>query len=77
LGIVFILCKLESAPLIFGYIIGPLFEENLRRTLTISDGSFMKFLESNISLFFLSISVIFILWSFVRKFNYLHRQLTK
>lgn len=77
LGIIFIFCKLESAPLIFGYIIGPLFEENLRRTLTISDGSFIKFMDSNISLFFLSISAMFILWGIIRKFNYLHHQLTK
>jgi TctA family transporter len=51
----FILLKLrcEPAPLILGFILGPMMEENLRRALLISRGDFGVFLERPISLGFL------------------------
>lgn len=77
LGLIFVYCKLEPAPLIFGFIIGPLFEENLRRTLIISNGDFAKFTESGISVTFLSIAIVLIIWGLARKVNYVHSKLTK
>lgn len=40
---------LEPAPLIFGFIIGPMFEEYLRRSLIISNGEFSYFITGTIS----------------------------
>jgi TctA family transporter len=43
----------EPAPLILGFVIGPLMEENLRRTLLISRGDLTVFVTEPISLAFL------------------------
>jgi len=47
----------ESAPLILAYILGPLFEDNLRRSLNISGGDFSIFFTRPISLVFILISL--------------------
>jgi TctA family transporter len=56
----FILLKLrcEPAPLILGFILGPMMEENLRRALLISRGNFGVFLDKPISLGFLIASAL-------------------
>lgn len=48
----YILAKLkcEPAPLLLGFVLGPLMEENLRRTLSISRGDWSVFVERPISL---------------------------
>ncbi|MCX7321583.1 MAG: tripartite tricarboxylate transporter permease, partial [Hyphomicrobiales bacterium] len=46
------------APLILGFILGPLLEENMRRSLLLSQGDAMIFLQRPISAAFLLISVI-------------------
>ena len=43
----------EPAPLILGFVLGPMMEENLRRALLISRGDPMVFVEEPISLAFL------------------------
>jgi TctA family transporter len=48
----------EPAPMLLGYIIGPMMEEYLRRTLLLSDNSPMAFLESPISAGILACAVI-------------------
>ena len=49
MGLLLLKLDLEPAPLMFGFIIGPLFEENLRRSLIINRGDFFQFLEGNTS----------------------------
>ena len=39
----------EPAPLVLGFILGPLMEENLRRSLVLSRGDPMIFIERPIS----------------------------
>ena len=46
----------EPAPLILGFVLGPMMEENLRRALLISRGDPMVFLEEPISLAFLIVA---------------------
>ena len=55
----YILIKLgcEPAPLVLGFILGPLMEENLRRSLVISRGDPMVFLERPISAILLALTV--------------------
>jgi TctA family transporter len=50
MGYVFIRLECEPAPLLLGFILGPLMEENLRRAMRISGGDPMIFVERPISL---------------------------
>jgi TctA family transporter len=51
----------EPAPLVLGFILGPVMEENLRRSLVISRGDPMVFLERPISAVLLAMTVTVIL----------------
>ena len=46
----------EPAPLILGFVLGPMMEENLRRALLISRGDPMVFVHEPISLAFLLVA---------------------
>jgi TctA family transporter len=50
LGYVFIKLDCEPAPMLLGFVLGPLMEENLRRAMRIASGDPMIFLERPISL---------------------------
>jgi TctA family transporter len=60
IGYVFIKLDVEPAPLLLGYVLGPMMEENLRRALLLSRGDPMVFLTRPISLTLLIISAILI-----------------
>jgi len=53
IGYVFIKLNCEPAPLMLGFILGPLMEENFRRALLLSRGDWSVFVTSPISLGFL------------------------
>src|SRR5262249_39472946 len=55
-GYVAIKLDCEPAPLILGFVLGPMMEENLRRALLISRGDPMVFVEEPISLAFLLVA---------------------
>jgi TctA family transporter len=50
LGYIFIRLSCEPAPMLLGFILGPLMEDNLRRAMRISGGDPMIFFERPISL---------------------------
>jgi len=52
----------SPAPLILGFVLGPLMEENLRRALLISRGDFMVFLERPISAVLVVSTVLLVAW---------------
>jgi len=58
LGFVFLKLRLEPAPLILAFVLGPLMEENLRRALLISRGDFSVFFTRPISAGFLIATVV-------------------
>ena len=58
LGYIFVKLDCEPAPLILGFILGPLMEENLRRAMLISHGDTTVFLTQPISAGFLIASII-------------------
>ena len=60
----YVMYKLEIpvAPLAFGLILGPILEENLRRSLIVSDGSWMVFVERPIALAMLLLSLAAVLY---------------
>jgi TctA family transporter len=51
----------EPAPLILGFVLGPMMEENLRRALLISRGDLTVLVSEPISLGFLVISALLLL----------------
>jgi TctA family transporter len=57
LGYVLIKCGCEPAPLLLGFVLGPLLEENLRRALIISRGDASVFLTRPISAVLLALAV--------------------
>jgi putative tricarboxylic transport membrane protein len=50
LGVLFVKLECEPAPLLLGFVLGPMMEENLRRALLLSRGDPMTFLQRPISL---------------------------
>jgi putative tricarboxylic transport membrane protein len=50
LGFIFITLGCESAPLLLGFVLGPMMEENLRRALLLARGDFTVFVTRPISL---------------------------
>jgi putative tricarboxylic transport membrane protein len=50
LGYIFIRLECEPAPMLLGFVLGPLMEENLRRAMRISSGDPMIFVDRPISL---------------------------
>jgi putative tricarboxylic transport membrane protein len=61
-GYVLIKLGFEAAPLLLGFILGPMLEENLRRSLLLSRGDFAVFVERPISAVFLGIAFLLLLW---------------
>ncbi|MET8870202.1 tripartite tricarboxylate transporter permease [Nonomuraea sp. NPDC004580] len=58
LGYVLIKCGCEPAPLLLGFVLGPLLEENLRRALIISRGDASVFVTRPISAALLALTVL-------------------
>ena len=59
-GYVLLRLDFHPAPILLGFVLGPRFEENFRRSLLISRGDLMTFIERPISAFFLLICVVLI-----------------
>ncbi len=69
LGYTFLRLGLEPAPLMLGFILGPMLEENFRRAMLISRGSFSVFVTRPISATLMVVIAVFFtwqIWSFVR-----------
>ena len=67
LGYLFKRWGCPPAPLAMGFVVGSALEEYLRRSLMISNGSWMTFIEHPISLTLLIISVILVIYFSLRK----------
>ena len=63
LGYALAVLRFEAAPLMLGFVLGPLMEENLRRALLLSRGDAMVFIERPISPGFV---LAWSLWSLLR-----------
>lgn len=61
LGYLFMLLECEPAPLLLGFVLGPMMEENLRRALSLSRGDPTIFVTSPISLVLLLIAAALLL----------------
>ena len=61
IGVIFSKLDCEPAPLLLGFVVGPMFGENLRRALVVSRGDPMIFIERPISATLLAIVVVILL----------------
>ena len=61
LGYVMAQLRYPAAPLLLGFVLGPLLEEHFRRGMLLADGSLLRMLEGPISLFFLAATALFVL----------------
>lgn len=52
----------EPAPLLLGYVLGPMLEENFRRAMLLSRGSFQTFVERPISMWVLILTAALLVW---------------
>src|SRR3954467_4076236 len=62
MGYLMMKLELDAAPLMLGFILGPMLEENFRRALLLSRGSFGTFVTRPISGTLLGLIAIFIVW---------------
>lgn len=58
--------KVPAAPLVLGFILGPIVESNLRRSFIISNGSFTIFFEKPITLFFMILTFIVLILPLIK-----------
>ncbi|GAB7543534.1 MULTISPECIES: tripartite tricarboxylate transporter permease [Cupriavidus] len=61
IGYLFIKLKCEPAPLLLGFVLGPMMEENFRRSLLLSRGEFSVFLTRPLSLGLLIAAAVLVL----------------
>src|SRR5437867_2602225 len=61
-GYVFMRLDMDPAPLMLGFILGPMLEENFRRAMLLSRGHFSAFLTRPISGTLLALIGVFIVW---------------
>lgn len=54
--------KFDAAPLLLGFVLGPLMEENFRRSLLLSRGDMMTFVERPISATVMALTALLLLW---------------
>jgi putative tricarboxylic transport membrane protein len=62
-GYLMALLRLEVVPVLLGLILGPMLEENFRRTLLLSRGSFSVFVERPITAVALGVCAFLLIWS--------------
>ncbi len=63
LGYAMALLKFDAAPLLLGFVLGPLMEENLRRALLLSRGDLATFIDRPISAGILAFGAALVLWA--------------
>src|SRR6185295_15443298 len=68
LGYVFMRLELDAAPLMLGFILGPMLEENFRRAMLLSRGHFGAFMTRPISGTLISLIGVFVVWQVIAFF---------
>lgn len=64
IGTLMILGRYPAAPLLLGFLLGPMIEENMRRALLLSRGDAITFIDSPISAACMILSAVALVWSF-------------
>ena len=61
LGYLFVKLECEPAPLLLGFILGPMMEENLRRAMLLSRGDASTFVTRPLSAFLLAVAALLLI----------------
>jgi TctA family transporter len=69
IGAVFMLLDFSVAPILLGFVLGPMVEENFRRALLLSRGDMMIFLQRPISAWFVGASTLLIVIQLIAHFR--------
>lgn len=64
LGVLMRKLAFPAAPLILGFVLGPMMEDNFRRAMLLSSGDFATFIDRPISASILAIAGFILVWSF-------------
>lgn len=72
-GYGFRLLDFSAAPLILGFVLGPMMEIQFRRTLIFSSGDFMAFFNRPISVTLLIPSFLLLVWTVWSTLRFRHR----
>lgn len=70
-GYLMALLRFEIVPVLLGFILGPMLEENFRRAMVLSRGDFSTFIDSPISAAVMLFTLLVLIWSVL---SYLKRQ---
>jgi putative tricarboxylic transport membrane protein len=54
----------EPAPLLIGFVLGPMIEENFRRAMLMARGDYLSLFDRPISATLLALSALLVLWAF-------------
>src|SRR6185369_11465902 len=73
IGYTFMRLTLDPAPLMLGFILGPMLEENFRRALLLSRGSFTTFVTRPIAGTLIGLIALFVAWQLISFFLELRR----
>ncbi|MEJ8853464.1 tripartite tricarboxylate transporter permease [Variovorax robiniae] len=65
MGYMFMRLELDPSPLMLGFILGPMLEENFRRAMLLSRGSFATFVQRPISGTLMALIAVFVVWQLV------------
>lgn len=63
LGYLMRVLEWPSAPILLGFVLGPMMEEHFRRAMLLSRGDFMTFVERPISATLIAVTVLILAWS--------------
>ena len=77
IGYIFMRLDLDAAPLLLGFILGPMLEENFRRALLLSHGGFGVFFTRPISGTLLGFIGIFVVWQVAAFFREARKATTR
>jgi TctA family transporter len=61
-GVVLRYLRFEPAPLVLGFVLGPIMEENFRRAMEFSEGDYSVFVSSGLSASLLMLTVVLAVW---------------
>jgi len=68
-GFAMMLLNIPAAPFLIAFILGPMFEDNMRRSLAISRGDLGVFFQSWISWGFFALTVLFVILTIRREWK--------
>ena len=65
LGYLMRLLRFPAAPLLLGFVLGPMMEEHFRRAMLLSRGDFMTFFDRPISAVVMTLAILLLIWGLV------------